>query len=172
MCNFAIIGICLCTRGNGGEFWGRWGLPFFLNWMKPYPLSAEVKFSQQSKPCALDECSRKHRAPIQRVLPAAITAEPWRIGLGNFIQPFNTRAKKGAWGFLPIPTAACGCSNLYGLTAHPVIADHTHRTIKRWGMTGICLEAALAALWHGHMLNSPLTTALCVTLCNLQCFVL
>lgn len=140
MCNFAIISICLCTRGNGGG--GAGALQefflFFLNWVKLYPLSAEVKFFQQTKPCALDECSRKLRVHVKRVLPAAITAEPWRNGPTKFIKPFNTRSKKGGLGdsFLSqqLTVAALTCTDGQWLSrAHPVITDHSNKTIKRSG---------------------------------------
>lgn len=58
----------------GGSLWAF--CPFFLNWVKPYLLSAELKFFRQTKLCTLDECSRKHRVQLKCVFPAAITAEP------------------------------------------------------------------------------------------------
>lgn len=90
--------------------------------------------------------------------------------------------RKGLGGFLPIPTADYGCYNLYRLTVafHNTPCHHwphLQNNQEIGGMTGIYLEAALfygigLGLWHCHMLNSPITTAVRVTLCNLQCFVL
>lgn len=122
-------------RQWGGTLWGF--CPFFSNCVKPYPLSAEVKVSQQTKLCTLGECSRKHQAQVKCVLPAAITAEPCRNSRTKFIKPFNTRSKNGAWGIPSHPNssvAALTCMDWQWLsTAHPDIADHTYRTIKRLG---------------------------------------
>lgn len=124
---------------------------FFLSWVKPYPLSAEAKVSPRTKLCTLGECSRKHQAQVKCVLPAAITAEPCRNSRTKFIKPFNTRSKKGPWGTPSHPNSCRGCSNLYGLTVallHTVSLTTLIEQSRDWGITGICLEAALAALWH------------------------
>lgn len=122
-------------RQWGGTLWGF--CPFFLSCVKPYPLSAQVKVSQQTKLCTLGECSRKHQAQVKCVLPAAITAEPCSNSRTNFISLSIPGQRTGLGGFLPIPTAAVAaltCMDWQWLsTAHPVITDHTYRTIKRLG---------------------------------------
>lgn len=164
--------------GVGGTLWGF--CPFFLSWVKPSPLSAELEFFQQTKWVSAAG-SRGLRQSVCFLQP--LQQSPAGTAFASLLSLSIPGQRKGLGGLLPIPTADCGCSNLYRLTVafHSTLCHHWPHLQNNQGTGGWqefvwrqlwLLHGIGLGLWHCHMLNSPLTTAVCVTLCNLQCFVL